>query len=69
MGVMKILVNGEERTVIDGSTVATLMSELGRNVKFCAVERNGELVPRVDHNQCTLADGDRLEIVTLVGGG
>jgi sulfur carrier protein len=69
MSLMKILVNGEERTVSDGATVATLMSELGRNVKFCAVERNGELVPRTEHSQCSLADGDQLEIVTLVGGG
>jgi len=66
---MKIHVNGEERTVSDGATVATLLADLRRNVKFCAVERNSELVPRAEHSQCALTEGDHVEIVTLVGGG
>ena len=66
---MKITVNGEEHTVREGATVATLLSDLKRNVKFCAVERNSELVPRAEQGHCHLTDGDRLEIVTLVGGG
>jgi sulfur carrier protein len=66
---MKIFINGEEQMIRDGATVATLLADLGRNVKFCAVERNSELVPRAEHGHCTLTDGDRLEIVTLVGGG
>ena len=66
---MRITVNDEPRDVPAGTTLAALLSELGRKAKFCAVERNRELVPRADHEACVLADGDRLEIVTLVGGG
>lgn len=66
---MKISVNGEEHTISEGTTVATLLADLKRNVKFCAVERNNQLVPRAEHAGCMLLEGDRLEIVTLVGGG
>ena len=66
---MTITINDEVREVDEGTTVAALLDELGRKAKFCAVERNRELVPRVRHEDCVLADGDRLEIVTLVGGG
>jgi sulfur carrier protein len=34
-----------------------------------AIERNGEIVPRSQYPETTLADGDRLEIVVAVGGG
>ena len=37
--------------------------------RYLAVERNRELVPRGEHATCRLAEGDRIEIVTLVGGG
>ena len=43
--------------------------ELGINNRYCAVERNRELVPRETHPQCQLQEGDQIEIVTLVGGG
>ncbi|MBA3312888.1 MAG: sulfur carrier protein ThiS [Planctomycetota bacterium] len=66
---MKITVNDESRDVTKGTTLAALLAELGRKAKFCAVERNHELVPRSEHADCVLAEGDRLEIVTLVGGG
>jgi len=66
---MSITVNGTPREVPDGITVAELLIALRLNPRFLAVERNLELVPRTDHAGCRLAPGDRLEIVTLVGGG
>ena len=66
---LSIHINGEPRVVAAESTVATLLVELGLQPRFVAVERNLDLVPRRDHATCRLADGDRLEIVTLVGGG
>lgn len=66
---MNVTVNGEPREVTDGSTVAVLLQELGKNPRFLAVERNLELVPRTEHATSVLQDGDALEIVTLVGGG
>jgi thiamine biosynthesis protein ThiS len=58
--------NGEPREIESGTTVARLLKMQPR---FLAVERNFELVPRTRHAECVLADGDQLEIVTLVGGG
>ena len=66
---MQISVNGQTRRVPSDATVASLVEELGLDPRQLAVERNLELVPRGAHGATRLADGDRLEIVTLVGGG
>lgn len=66
---MNVIANGQARSVADGATVAALLAELGLAGKPVAVEVNLELVPAARHAQRQLADGDRLEIVTLVGGG
>lgn len=66
---LSILVNGEPRTIAARTTVATLLEDLSLQPRFVAVERNYALVPRREHASCVLAEGDRLEIVTLVGGG
>jgi sulfur carrier protein len=66
---MRIIVNGTERSLPDGSTVAQLIEQMSLTGRRIAVERNGEIVPRSLHPQAALADGDRLEIVVAVGGG
>ena len=66
---MEIIVNGESRTLPEGLTVAELVAQLELQPKFVAVERNLELVPHAQHAACRLQPGDRVEIVTLVGGG
>lgn len=66
---MEITLNGEPRTVAPGLTVAGLIAELELQPKFLAVERNLQVVPQAQHAGCELAPGDRIEIVTLVGGG
>jgi thiamine biosynthesis protein ThiS len=66
---VEITLNGESRTVTPGLTVADLIAQLELQPKFLAVERNRQVVPQRDHAQCRLAPGDRVEIVTLVGGG
>ena len=66
---MNIFVNGKLTSVAEGTSVAKLLQELDKNPKFLAVERNEELVPRRMHAECLLEADDRIEIVTLVGGG
>ena len=66
---MEITVNGQSRQVAEGTTLAELLDQLKLADKHVAVEVNLELVPRDRHAGHPLADGDRLEIVTLVGGG
>ena len=66
---VRITVNGEQRQVPQGTSVSTLLELLQIRTRAVAVERNLEIVPRAAHPECVLHDGDRLEIVTLVGGG
>ncbi len=64
-----VVVNGHPRLVNRGTTVAVLLSELGLGDRAVAVERNREVVPRASHAGTELSPGDRLELVTFVGGG
>ena len=66
---MEIIVNGQPRHVAEKTTIADLLEELQLNDKPVAVEVNLHLVPKQRHAEHRLAAGDRLEIVTLVGGG
>ncbi|PRQ09931.1 sulfur carrier protein ThiS [Enhygromyxa salina] len=64
-----IVLNGEPRPTSEGQSVADLLRELGLDARQVAVERNRDVVPRAEHGQTVLADGDQLEVVTFVGGG
>ena len=66
---MIIQLNGESREVESNTSIEGLLNELELDNRYLAVERNKQLVPRTDHANTLLADGDRLEVVTLVGGG
>lgn len=64
-----IEVNGQPRELTPGTTIAQLLVQLQIPTRGLAVELNTQVVPRTLHEQQLLADGDRLEIVSLVGGG
>jgi len=64
-----VVINGQSRTVNQGTTIADLIGDLGLSGRPVAVERNREVVPRAQHPSTVLAAGDRLEVVTFVGGG
>jgi thiazole synthase len=64
-----ITINAEPQSLPNGLTVADLLRQLGRDPKRLAVEVNEVVVRRDEQASRTLADGDRIEIVTLVGGG
>jgi len=64
-----VTVNGEPRTVADGTSVQMLLEQLKLSPRNVAVEINRDLAPRAGHAGRILQEGDRLEIVTLVGGG
>jgi len=66
---MKLLLNGEERDVAGVVTIADLVAALGLDARKVAVERNLEIAPRSTYADTALADGDRIEIVTFIGGG
>jgi thiamine biosynthesis protein ThiS len=66
---MKLIVNGEDRVFEGVATVADLVAKLGLDTRKLAIERNLEIVPKSTYGEAQLADGDRLEIVTFIGGG
>jgi sulfur carrier protein len=66
---MQVEVNGQRRDVAEDATIESLLREMKIAVPHVAVERNLEVVPRAQHAETRLCAGDRLEVVTLVGGG
>ncbi len=66
---MHVKVNGEERSLDEGQTLAALITGLGLNVGPIVVQRNGDIVDRNRLDQVTLVDGDQIELVRFVGGG
>ncbi len=66
---LQVTVNGAAREVPEKCTVAHLLHLMEVDPARVAVERNREVVPRREYATTELADGDRLEVVTFVGGG
>ncbi len=66
---MRLRINGDDKELADGLTVAQLLDELSLVPTRVAIERNKQLVRRATFAETALTDGDELEIVTLVGGG
>lgn len=64
-----ISVNGKPQQLPEGSTLAGLIERMGLAGTACAAEVNRRLVPKREHQAATLAEGDTVELVTLVGGG
>lgn len=66
---MEIFVNGEPKTVSGDKILLELVEDLGLREQRIAVEVNREIVPRSAHAGRRLRAGDRVEIVTAIGGG
>ncbi|NMT62409.1 sulfur carrier protein ThiS [Marinobacter orientalis] len=66
---MQIQVNGNPMELPDDATVAVLIDQLELSGKRLAVEVNEDIVPRSQHTEFSLSDGDRVEVVHAIGGG
>jgi len=66
---VEIVVNDQKQQVPEGITVAELLERLKLSKSLVAVEVNLQVVPHQQYGEYRLKPGDRLEIVTLVGGG
>lgn len=66
---MRLIINGAVRETPALSTVSELTSWLDLPAFGSALELNGEIIRMADHASTALHEGDRLEIVRLVGGG
>lgn len=66
---ISIVLNGQEHRMPERATVETLLQSLDIKPGRLAVEINREIVPRTRYAEAGIREGDRIEIVTLVGGG
>jgi thiazole synthase len=65
----EITLNGETKALAQPLSVLELLEQFGYDRRRTAVEVNCAVVPRTRHAEQRVAPGDRIEIVTLVGGG
>ena len=61
--------NGEKRQVVEKSTIVDLLRSAKVESRFCAVELNLEIVSKERYETTCLVNDDKIEVVTLVGGG
>ena len=66
---MRITVNGEAREIEAGTTIAQLIDTITSDRSRVAVEHNRAIAPRGTWDEAIVAEGDEIEVVTLVGGG
>jgi thiazole synthase len=66
---LTLTINGAPRTLAESLSLAELLERLGYDRRRIAVEVNREVIPLKRHGEQLVADGDAVEIVTLVGGG
>ena len=66
---MIVTVNGEERSVSAGATVASLVEDLSAPSRGVAVAIDGEVVPRAEWQETALQNGARIEVVAAIQGG
>jgi sulfur carrier protein len=66
---MDITVNGQKLNKIHIKTIPELLKYMNLSGKPIAVEYNGKVLSSAGYNDVELKDGDKIEIVTFVGGG
>ncbi len=66
---MQVQINGEQRTLATGLTVAKLLQELDIRPDRVAVELNLAILDRSEFDGRSLQEGDRIEIISFIGGG
>ncbi len=66
---IQVRLNGKDRAIDGGHTVATLLESLDLHPGMVVVELNRDILDRDDYAAHTVSDGDTLELVHFVGGG
>ncbi len=66
---ISLQINGKHVELEGPTQLLAYIDQLGVNPRAIAVEHNGEIVERAAFASVTLREGDRVEIVRMVGGG
>ena len=65
----RLVINGRKHPIPTPASIQGALDALGLGGRPVAVELNGRLVRRAEHPDTAVHPGDRVEIVTFVGGG
>ncbi|MBI5192907.1 MAG: sulfur carrier protein ThiS [Nitrospirae bacterium] len=66
---INVTVNGEKQHIIEGTSVSSLLNMMNISPQLVAIEYNMEILDKKQFDSVLLKEGDRLEIITFVGGG
>ena len=66
---MQVTINGQDEMLQREMTVADFLAFRGIEPRCVAVEINEDIVPRTTFPDTIVREGDKIEIVTFVGGG
>ena len=65
---IRVEINGKQKEVIS-DTISNLLNELEVKGKFIAISINGKILPKSNFDTQEIADGDKIELFSPVGGG
>lgn len=66
---MRIILNGKETQIDDHSTLHELLEKMKIKPQIVASELNSKIVRRSEYSTTQICEGDRLEILQMIGGG
>ena len=66
---MKVILNNKSTFLDDGLTIKSLLNQIDMKQKYFAVEVNEQIVPKSNYDIFLIKEGDKIEIVTAIGGG
>ena len=66
---MNIILNNQSDEIHDGITIRELLDHKKIHTKYIDVEINQKIIPKSKYNQHELKEGDKIEIITAIGGG
>jgi thiamine biosynthesis protein ThiS len=66
---MRIIVNGNEQTVTDHTSIAALLKIVGVDPEQVVAEHNGHIISPENYGEIYLSSGDIIELIQFVGGG
>ena len=69
MSKVKIILNGEERTIDQGTTLSQIVDELELDLEKIAIEKDLEVINQNNYANTVLNEGCNVEIVHFIGGG
>ena len=66
---MNIILNNESDEVQDGITIEKLLDDKKIYTQYIAIEINKKIIPKSSYYKHELKEGDKIEIITAIGGG